>query len=85
MTLGGRAAERVVFDKISTGAQNDLDHVTRVAYAMVSIFGMNEKVGNRGRGSAHRRTAKPWEPRPHEPPRGACGRPPGLPDSRRTR
>ncbi len=46
MTLAGRAAERVVFDKISTGAQNDLDHVTRVAYAMVSIFGMNEKVGN---------------------------------------
>lgn len=46
MTLGGRAAERIVFDKISTGAQNDLDHVTRVAYAMVSIFGMNEKVGN---------------------------------------
>lgn len=46
MTLGGRAAERVVFDKISTGAQNDLDHVTKVAYAMVSVFGMNEKVGN---------------------------------------
>ncbi|HLP19787.1 MAG TPA: ATP-dependent zinc metalloprotease FtsH [Chitinophagales bacterium] len=46
MTLAGRAAERIVFDKISTGAQNDLDHVTRVAYAMVSIFGMNEKVGN---------------------------------------
>lgn len=46
MTLGGRAAERVVFDSISTGAQNDLDHVTRMAYAMVSIFGMNDKVGN---------------------------------------
>ncbi len=46
MTLGGRAAERIVFDEISTGAQNDLDQVTRVAYAMVSIFGMNEKVGN---------------------------------------
>lgn len=46
MTLGGRAAERIVFDEISTGAQNDLDHVTRIAYAMVSIFGMNEKVGN---------------------------------------
>ncbi len=46
MTLGGRAAERIVFDEISTGAQNDLDHVTKVAYAMVSIFGMNEKVGN---------------------------------------
>jgi cell division protease FtsH len=46
MTLGGRAAEKIVFDKISTGAQNDLDHVTKVAYAMVSVFGMNEKVGN---------------------------------------
>jgi cell division protease FtsH len=46
MTLGGRAAEKVVFDKISTGAQNDLDHVTKVAYAMVSIYGMNDKVGN---------------------------------------
>lgn len=46
MTLGGRAAEKIVFDKISTGAQNDLDHVTKMAYAMVSIFGMNEKVGN---------------------------------------
>ncbi len=46
MTLSGRAAEKIVFNKISTGAQNDLDHVTKVAYAMVSIFGMNEKVGN---------------------------------------
>jgi cell division protease FtsH len=46
MTLSGRAAERIVFDKISTGAQNDLDHVTKVAYAMVSVFGMNKKVGN---------------------------------------
>lgn len=46
MTLGGRAAEKLVFNKISTGAQNDLDHVTKVAYAMVSVFGMNEKVGN---------------------------------------
>lgn len=46
MTLGGRAAEKVVFDRISTGAQNDLDHVTKMAYAIVSIFGMNEKVGN---------------------------------------
>lgn len=46
MTLGGRAAEKLVFNKISTGAQNDLDHVTKVAYAMVSVFGMNDKVGN---------------------------------------
>ena len=46
MTLGGRAAERTVFDKISTGAQNDLDQVTRMAYSMISVFGMNDKVGN---------------------------------------
>ena len=46
MTLGGRAAERIVFDKISTGAQNDLDQVTKMAYSMVSVFGMNSKVGN---------------------------------------
>jgi AFG3 family protein len=46
MTLAGRAAERIVFDEISTGAQNDLDHVTRIAYAMVTVFGMNDKVGN---------------------------------------
>ena len=45
MSLGGRAAEDVVFGKVSTGAQNDLEHVTRMAYAMVSIYGMNEKVG----------------------------------------
>jgi cell division protease FtsH len=45
MTFGGRAAESIVFGKISTGAQNDLDQVTKMAYSMVSIFGMNEKVG----------------------------------------
>lgn len=46
MTLGGRAAESVVFDKISTGAQSDLDHVTRLSYDMIINYGMNEKVGN---------------------------------------
>ncbi len=46
MTLGGRAAEKIVFDKISTGAQNDLDQVTKMAYSMISVFGMNKKVGN---------------------------------------
>ena len=46
MTLGGRAAEEVVFGKISTGAQNDLDQITKIGYSMVSVFGMNEKVGN---------------------------------------
>jgi AFG3 family protein len=46
MTLGGRAAESIIFDKISTGALSDLDSVTRMGYAMVAIYGMNEKVGN---------------------------------------
>ncbi len=46
MTMGGRAAEKVFFDKISTGAQSDLDQVTKMAYAMVAVYGMNDKVGN---------------------------------------
>jgi len=46
MTFGGRAAEKIIFDKISTGAQNDLDQVTKMAYSMIGIYGMNEKVGN---------------------------------------
>jgi AFG3 family protein len=45
MTFGGRAAESIVFDKISTGAQNDLDQVTKMAYSMITVFGMNDKVG----------------------------------------
>lgn len=44
--LGGRAAEKVVFDKISTGALSDLEKVTKQAYAMVQIYGLNEKIGN---------------------------------------
>ena len=46
MTFGGRAAEKIIFDKISTGAQNDLDQVTKMAYSMIGIYGMNKKVGN---------------------------------------
>jgi cell division protease FtsH len=46
MTLGGRASEMLNFKKISTGAQNDLQQVTRIAYSMVTVYGMNEKVGN---------------------------------------
>jgi len=46
MTLGGRVAEDIVFGKISTGAQNDLERITNLAYGMVSVYGMNEKVGN---------------------------------------
>lgn len=43
--LGGRAAEEIVFGEISTGAQNDLERATKQAYAMVSIYGMSDKVG----------------------------------------
>ena len=45
-TLGGRAAEDVMFGKISTGALNDLERVTKQAYAMVMYYGLNEKIGN---------------------------------------
>lgn len=46
MTLGGRAAEQIFFGKISTGAANDLQQITRIAYSMVTAYGMNNKVGN---------------------------------------
>lgn len=46
MTLGGRAAEQIFFGKISTGAANDLQQITRIAYSMVTAYGMNKKVGN---------------------------------------
>jgi len=45
-TLAGRAAEEIMFGKISTGALNDLEKVTKQAYAMVSYYGMSDKVGN---------------------------------------
>ena len=45
-TMGGRAAEKVIFDTISTGALSDLEKVTRQARAMVTIFGLNEAIGN---------------------------------------
>ncbi len=45
-TLGGRAAERIIFNKISTGALSDLEKVTKQARAMVTVYGLNEKVGN---------------------------------------
>jgi AFG3 family protein len=46
MALGGRAVEDLVFNKISTGALSDLTSVTKMAYAMVSVYGMNDKIGN---------------------------------------
>lgn len=46
-TMGGRAAEEIIFDKISTGALSDLEKVTKQAYAMVSVYGLNKRIGNR--------------------------------------
>ena len=45
-TMGGRAAEKVMFDKISTGALSDLEKVTKQARAMVTIYGLNDELGN---------------------------------------
>ncbi|MFT3846609.1 MAG: ATP-dependent zinc metalloprotease FtsH [Lacibacter sp.] len=46
MTLGGRASEDIFFGKISTGASNDLQQITRIAYSMITVYGMNDKLGN---------------------------------------
>ena len=45
-TLAGRAAEKLIFNKISTGALNDLEKITRQARAMVTVYGLNDKLGN---------------------------------------
>ena len=47
MMLGGRIAEKIFFDRISTGAQDDLQKVTRLAYQLVTTYGMNDAIGNR--------------------------------------
>jgi cell division protease FtsH len=46
MTLGGRVAEDIIFGRVSTGAQNDLERITRMAYGMVTLYGMNPNIGN---------------------------------------
>ena len=46
MTFGGRAAEEIVFGKISTGAVSDLERITKMAYSMVTVYGMNKEIGN---------------------------------------
>lgn len=62
MTLGGRASEDIFFGKISTGAQNDLQQITRMAYSMVTIYGMNPKIGNVSFYDPHQETSftKPY-------------------------
>ncbi|MDI9356376.1 MAG: ATP-dependent zinc metalloprotease FtsH [Chitinophagaceae bacterium] len=46
MAMGGRASEEIIFQKISTGALSDLERVTKMAYGIVTIYGMNDKIGN---------------------------------------
>lgn len=46
MTMGGRVAEDITFGRISTGAQNDLERITKLSYAMTAVYGMNPRVGN---------------------------------------
>ncbi len=46
MTLGGRVAEDIIFGQVSTGAQNDLERITKLAFEMIVVYGMNDKLGN---------------------------------------
>ena len=46
MALGGRAAEQIFYNRVSTGASDDLNKVTKIAYGLISIYGMNDKLGN---------------------------------------
>jgi cell division protease FtsH len=46
MALGGRAAEEIIFGKISTGALSDLERITKMAYSIVTMYGMNDKIGH---------------------------------------
>jgi cell division protease FtsH len=46
MALGGRAAEDIIFNRISTGALSDLERITKMAYGMVTMYGMNKRIGN---------------------------------------
>ena len=46
MALGGRVAEQIIFGRVTTGAQNDLERITKMAYAMVTDYGMSDRIGN---------------------------------------
>jgi len=46
MTLAGRAAEEIFFQRVTTGASDDLKKVTQIVYAMIQVYGMNERIGN---------------------------------------
>jgi len=64
MALGGRAAEEIIFGKISTGALSDLERITKMAYSIVTMYGMNDKIGNisyyDSKGANEYSTTKPY-------------------------
>ncbi len=60
MTMGGRVAEDIVFGKISTGAQNDLERITNLAYAMTTYYGMNANIGNVSFAQEEDKLVKPY-------------------------
>lgn len=66
MTMGGRVAEDIVFGKISTGAQNDLERITKLSYAMITLYGMNPKVGNISFNDQQEQFTRPYSERTAE-------------------
>jgi len=62
VTLGGRASEQLIFGNVSTGAQNDLEKVTRMAYSRVAVYGMNSRVGLLSFPPEEGRLDKPYSP-----------------------
>ncbi len=65
MAVGGRVAEEIIFGKISTGAQNDLERITKLAYAMVVDYGMSERVGYVSFNQSQRSSENPFFEKPY--------------------
>ena len=65
MALGGRVAERLIFDRVTTGAQNDLERITKMAYAMVTDYGMSERIGNLSFNLSQREEERPMFSKPY--------------------
>ena len=65
MAMGGRVAEEIVFGRITTGAQNDLERITKMAYAMVIDYGMSEKVGHVSFNLSNRQEESPMFEKPY--------------------
>lgn len=63
--LGGRVAEEIAFDSVTTGAQNDLERVTKMAYAMVATYGMSEEIGTLSYDVSEDRRNSPFQDKPY--------------------